>query len=271
MPAADRLPDYAPLLTDYHRAYVRELHAMLDSLPIGEGDHVLEVACGDGFYSRRLAERVGPTGVVVAADVLSAYLDEASEQDERSSVAFVAAAVQGLPFADGAFDLVFCAQSLYSLPEPVDAVTRMARVVRPGGVVAVLENDTMHHILLPWPVEVELAVRQAELLGFIDESDRPRKFYVGRQLGPVFRQAGLENACKRTWATNRHAPLEPEERGFLGKYVADLRDRALPRLEPAMRDCFDRLSDPASDAYILDTPDLAVTCLDHLICGTRPV
>jgi ubiquinone/menaquinone biosynthesis C-methylase UbiE len=271
---AEKLPDYEPMLADYHRAYAPELRAMVGSLPLGEGDRVLEVACGDGFYARRLAERLGPSGRVVAVDVLPAYLEQAARDTDAAgtgpAVGFVAAALERLPFDDDTFDLVWSAQSLHSLPEPVEAVRRMARVVRPGGVVAVLENDTLHHILLPWPVEVELEVRRAELVGLAEETGQPRKFYVGRELGEVFRRAGLGHCRTRTWATNRQAPLGPAERGFLEKYLADLRDRARPHLDPATRERVDRLCDPSSDAFLLDGPDLTVTCLDHVVCGTKP-
>ena len=270
MSDAETLPDYAPMLADYHRAYARELRAMVASLPIREGDRVLEMACGDGVYSRWLAERVGRRGSVTALDVSPAFLDLAGMNTAGHRVDFVAAAAERMPFADNTFDLVWCAQSLYSLPDPVEAVRLMARVVRPGGVVAVLENDSLHHILLPWPVEVELAVRAAELLAFVDESEHPRKYYIGRRLNEVFREAGLEDCRKSTWATNRQAPLGPDERGFLGKYLRDLLERAGPRLEPTMRARFESLVDSRSDDYLLDQPDLTVTCLDHVVRGTKP-
>lgn len=270
MPDAETLPDYAPMLADYHRAYAKELRAMVAGLPIREGDRVLEVACGDGVYSRWLAERVGPTGSVTALDVSPAFLDLAGKNTAGHRVGFVAAVAERLPFADDTFDLVWCAQSLYSLPDPVEAVRLMRRVVRPTGVVAVLENDTMHHVLLPWPVEVELAVRAAELAGFVENSDQPRKYYVGRQLNEVFRKAGLQDCRKSTWATTRQYPLDPEERGFLGRYLTDLLERTRPRLEPTMRAWFESLADPRSRAYLLDQPDLSVTCLDHVVRGTKP-
>jgi hypothetical protein len=145
----------------------------------------------------------------------------------------------------------------------------MRRVVRTGGHVAVLENDSLHHVLLPWPVEVELAVRSAELRALAGESDHPRKFYVGRQLVEVFRGAGLVDNRKRTWATNRRAPHSPDERGFLSAYLDDLRDRTRPFLEPSIAARFEPLVDPASDSYLLHQPDLNVTCLDHVIVGTK--
>jgi ubiquinone/menaquinone biosynthesis C-methylase UbiE len=274
VPGNDRLPDYAPMLADYHAAYADELQAMIASLPIAPGDRVLDLACGDGAYAGWLAGRVGPSGVVCAVDLLPAFLDRARARTRRQPlgkrVQYVNADVERLPFPDDAFDLAWCAQSLYSLPDPVATLRTMRRVVRDGGTVAVLENDTMHHILLPWPVEVELAVRRAELLAYAQESDAPRKFYLGRQLCQAFRAAGLVDCRKRTWATNRQAPLGPRERGFLEKTLLDLRERALPHLEPAMAARFERLVDPRSDEYLLDGPDLSVTCIDHVVWGTKP-
>ncbi|MCA1686801.1 MAG: methyltransferase domain-containing protein [Planctomycetia bacterium] len=265
-----KLPDYATMLSDYHRAYAIELKAMVAGLPIREGDKVLEMACGDGVYARWLAERVGPSGSVTALDVSSAFLNLAQE-NAGAAVGFVAGAVERMPFADDTFDLVWCAQSLYSLPDPVEAVRTMRRVVKPGGVVAVLENDTLHHILLPWPVEVELAVRAAELVSYVEDSDRPRKYYVGRQLDEVFRKAGLEQIRKRTWATNRQAPLDGHERGYLGKYLGELLERTRPHLDPQMRERFEGLAEPGSGDYLLDREDMTVTCLDHVVWGVKPV
>lgn len=270
MATVEKLPDYATMLSAYHRAYASELRRMVAGLPIHPGDHVLEMACGDGVYAGWLSERVGATGSVTALDASPAFLDEAQKNTSGRRVNLVAAAAEAMPFADDTFDLVWCAQSLYSLPDPVESVRLMRRVVRPGGAVAVLENDSLHHVLLPWPVEIELAVRAAELAALVEESDRPRKFYIGRELCEVFRKAGLTDCRKQTWATTRQAPLSPDERAFLTGYLDDLYDRTRPHLEPRIAARFEALVDPDSDAYLLDQPDLTVTCLDHVVRGTKP-
>ncbi|HWE37350.1 MAG TPA: methyltransferase domain-containing protein [Isosphaeraceae bacterium] len=268
------VPEYATTLAAYHAAFAAELRAMVESLPIAEGDHVLDMACGDGTYVGWLAGRVGPDGLVVGVDAAPSYLDLAREaprpDDVLDRLGFVAATLERLPFEGGTFDLAWCAQSLFSLPEPVGAVQALARVVRPGGVVAVLEDDTLHQVLLPWPVELELAVRQAELLGFAEESKRPRKFYVGRRLRGVFEAAGLVDCRRRTWAADRQAPLGPAERAYFASYLTDLRDRAAPHLEPATLEALDRLLDPDGDDPLLDRPDLMVTTISHVMLGRRP-
>jgi SAM-dependent methyltransferase len=246
---------------------------MVAGLPLWRGDRVLEVACGDGFYARWLASEMAPDGQVVGIDRSSEFLEIAQgrndSEGETRDPSWILADLERLPFPDGAFDLVWCAQSLYSLPDPVEALRRMRRVVRPGGVVAVLENDTLHHLLLPWPVPVELALGRAEWLSFVERSDDPDKYYVARQLGECFQRAGLHDVRRQSWASNRQAPLEPLERAFLALHLADLRERAVPHLEPDVREQFERLVDPSDDLYLLDDPTFTMTCLDHVVWGVN--
>ena len=125
----------------------------------------------------------------------------------------------------------------------------MAETVRPGGHVAVLENDEFHHILLPWPVEIELALKQAELASFVETSDRPRKYYVGRDLCRLFRAAGLKRCQAQGVVFTRQAPLDRAARSFLTAYLENLRLRVGPHLEPSLRALFTRLSNPRSKLF----------------------
>ena len=268
MPDLD-LPDYEPMLAAYHEAFGAELRAMIAALPIAEGSRVLDLACGDGDYGDWLADRVGPSGLVVGVDILPAYLD-AAKRSARPKARFLRAPIERLPFADGAFDVAWCAQSFYSLPDPVDALKHMARVVRPGGLVAVLEGDTLHHVLLPWPVEIELAVRGAELRALVEASEKPGKFYVGRMLPPIFRAAGLPDPHLRTYATDRQAPLGRAERAYLGHYLKTLRDRVAPHLDAPTLTKLDALIGDDLAQSLLDRADLSVTMLDQVVWAVRP-
>lgn len=270
----DRLPDYAPTLLAYHRAFEHELREMIAGLPLNPDDRVLDLACGDGVYAHWLAEHLGEGGRVLAVDLSPAFLELAREEIDETAlgdrVTFARADLHHLPIPENGFDLVWCAQSLYSLPDPVDALRRMERAARPGGIVAVFENDEFHHVLLPWPVEVELALRQAELIALMEISEKPRKFYVGRHLRPIFRAAGLADCRHRTWTIDRQAPLGPDDREYFAGYLADLREKASPHLSGDVADEFERLVDPGSEGYLLDDPDFAVTCLNHLAWSIKP-
>ena len=125
------------MMADYHRAFAPELKAIIESLPIRRGERVLDFACGDGSYSRWLARHVGPAGKVLALDISPAFLDVARQSALRSTmgrrIEFLQADIHRLPVAANSLDLVWCAQSLYSLPDPIDALLqRMAKAVRPG-------------------------------------------------------------------------------------------------------------------------------------------
>lgn len=261
------VPGYESMLAAYHRAFTPELRAMIASLPLAHGARVLDMACGDGAYSVWFAERGTD---VVAVDLRFDYLKLArSANSGDPAIACIAGAIVGLPFPDRTFDLSWCAQSLYSLPDPLAALRELARVTRSGGIVAVLEDDTLHRILLPWPVEVELAIRCAEFEALAEQSPDAAKFYIARRLRHLFREAGLRDVRAGSFAHDRAAPLDRDTRTFLTAYLKDLTSRVVGRLDAPMRQRLHELTDPAGGGFLLASPDLTVACIDHLVWG-RP-
>ncbi|WP_169977729.1 class I SAM-dependent methyltransferase [Tautonia rosea] len=270
----ETIPDYQESLAAFHQAFGDELQAMIGALPIKNGNRVLDLACGDGRYAVWLADRVGPDGRVVAVDLSGAYLTLArqvvNEEDPAGLVRFVEADVFRVPLEDGSFDLAWCARSLRSLPDAVEVLRGMARLVCPGGAVAVLEEDALHHLILPWPEDLELALRQAELEALAAQIGRPRSYYAGRRLPQLAREAGLERISVSTRAIDRWAPLAEPERAFIDLELAALRRRVTNRLDPEMREVFHRLVDPDSDAYLPARPDFTMTCIERVVVGHRP-
>jgi ubiquinone/menaquinone biosynthesis C-methylase UbiE len=268
------LPAYASMLAAYHRAYAPELQAIIDELSLCPGDRVLDLACGDGTYTPWIARHIGNQGMVVAADISLDYLRlaqrhvSASAWMDRINVAM--ADVGQLPWRENCFDVVWCAQSLYDFSDALQALQEMRRVVRRGGCVVILENDRLHHLLLPWPAEFELALRQAELQALTRETRRPEKFYVGRRLRSLCRFAGLQPCRKRTYATNRQAPLGQDEQIFLRGYLQRLQQRVKGYLDPVRQRQLEVLIDPGSPRSLLNHPGLTVTCVAHLIWGVKP-
>ncbi len=109
---------------------------------LDESDVLLDVGCGPGTITIDLAGRVGSAvGVDASSDVVAAATESALSAVGDASVSFRTADVYDLPFADGHFDVVHAHQVLQHLTDPVAALREMARVARPGGLIAVRESD----------------------------------------------------------------------------------------------------------------------------------
>jgi SAM-dependent methyltransferase len=110
---------------------------------------VLDLGCGPGTITVGLARYVAP-GRVVGVDAAPAALEYArtyAAEQHMESVEFVESDVYALPFADGAFDVVYAHQLMQHLADPVAALIEAKRVLRPGGYIAVRDADygTMTH------------------------------------------------------------------------------------------------------------------------------
>src|SRR5918995_5931753 len=112
-------------------------------LAIRAGDMVLDVACGPGNFTRAFADAAGPDGLVVGVDASRTMLAQAARERHDAGPAhpeYVRASATDLPFADGSFDAVCCFAALYLIEEPLLAVAEIARVLAPGGRVALLSS-----------------------------------------------------------------------------------------------------------------------------------
>lgn len=101
------------------------------------GGSALDVACGTGALTRELARSVEPGGRVVGMDFSPGMLDEARRRSP--GMTWVQGDALALPFADAEFDAATIAFGLRNLAEPSQGLAEMARVVRPGGRMVVLE------------------------------------------------------------------------------------------------------------------------------------
>jgi SAM-dependent methyltransferase len=240
------LPEYAAELDIRHRAHAKELRQMIADLAVLPGQRVLDVACGDGFFSSILAERVGSAGSVVGIDASPAYLEIARQRLAtclETRIELIVAHIESPPFPDESFDFIWCAKSLVSVAQPETAIRQMVRLLRPGGQLAILENDSMHEILLSWPEDLELAIRQAELAAYREQTRRPDKRYIARRLPPLLADAGLLHSRRKTYAIDRNSPLCDEERKCLFHYLNGLRAKIYSLLNSKHRIQFDRLTD----------------------------
>ena len=110
--------------------------AAVAELSLHEGDVVLDAGCGTGRALPALRTAVGPGGTVVGVDLTPEMLAEAARVGRRGFAALVEADASQLPFREGCLDAVFGAGLISHLPGPGVGLRELARVVRPGGSLA---------------------------------------------------------------------------------------------------------------------------------------
>jgi SAM-dependent methyltransferase len=110
-----------------------------ERMEIGEGWSVLDVGCGLGEVCADLVELVGPSGRVVGVDVSEAMITRARERCGELPIEFGIGDAEALVFEDATFDAVRAERVVQHLDDPATAIAEMARVVRPGGKVFVLD------------------------------------------------------------------------------------------------------------------------------------
>lgn len=128
-----RLQDQAATLTDL-------LHADTGFPP---GSRVLEAGCGVGAQTVILAGH-SPGAEIVAVDRSSASVECARAAVAAAGLTNVTvsrADIHHLPFGEGSFDHAFVCFVLEHLPRPVEALSAISAVIRPGGTITVIEGD----------------------------------------------------------------------------------------------------------------------------------
>jgi ubiquinone/menaquinone biosynthesis C-methylase UbiE len=120
-----------------HRFIITKLRARFGNRPTA----ILDVGCGTGLFAARIAAAL-PGATIWGIDLVNGMLAGGSERWQ--ALQDQAAAIQGdserLPFADGAFDAVTCANSFHHYPHQDRAVAEMYRVLRPGGRLFLLDG-----------------------------------------------------------------------------------------------------------------------------------
>lgn len=125
---------HAPLLRDQEI-----LDRIVRPLGLGEGDSVLDVACGTGILTLAMAERAGR---VTGIDITPAMLQKAEAARSARGLhnaTFQEGDAERLPFRDGHFSAAVTRLTVHHFPDPPRVLREMVRVVRPGGRVAVAD------------------------------------------------------------------------------------------------------------------------------------
>ncbi len=114
----------------------------VDLAEVAAGDRVLDVATGTGDLALELARRIGPDGSVVGLDFSPGMLAFAQTKDPGARVEWLEGNALALEFADNTFDAATTGFGARNFADLDRGLSEMARVVKPGGHVVVLEITT---------------------------------------------------------------------------------------------------------------------------------
>jgi len=171
-----------------------------DLARLGPGDSAIDVCCGTGDLALELKRRVGASGRVIGVDFSPRMLELAREKSRREGVAVAYEHGNALELAhpDQSFDAATVGFGVRNLADLGGGIREMARVVREGGRVVVLEITTPVRPPLSWFYAVWFD-RIVPLLGAVAGDreaysylpDSVRRFPPARDLADIMRDAGL--------------------------------------------------------------------------------
>jgi demethylmenaquinone methyltransferase/2-methoxy-6-polyprenyl-1,4-benzoquinol methylase len=169
------------------------------------GQRALDVAGGTGDLAAGMARQVGPAGLVVLSDINAAMLavgrDTLTDRGLVGNVRYSHANAERLPFPDRSFDCVTIGFGLRNVTDKQAALRSMARVLRPGGQLLILEfskpvvpglkpiYDAYSFSVLPWLGKV--VAKDEASYRYLAESIR--RFPDQQTLVGMMQEAGLDN------------------------------------------------------------------------------
>jgi ubiquinone/menaquinone biosynthesis C-methylase UbiE len=160
--------------------------AIIDGLRLQRGMRVLDVGCGLGDDAFDLVSLVGPSGRVTGVDFSESLITEAVRRaaDRSLPVNFEVGDAQALRFPNGSFDAVRTERLLMHVPDALEALSEMSRVLRPRGRMAVHDFD--------WESQFcDSPYKDTTRKIAVSFCDGMKNGWIGRCLPRLFREVGM--------------------------------------------------------------------------------
>ena len=157
-------------MEDHHSDITDQTLALMDLQPT---DRVLDLGCGTGWASRRMA-RVATAGEIVGLDVADEMLRRAEQASrEFKNIRYVWGSAESIPAKDGTFSKVLSVESFYYYAGQGKALDELRRVMSPGGKLFILINLYKdNHYSLRWVSELKVPVQalsEAEYIALLEK------------------------------------------------------------------------------------------------------
>ncbi len=195
---------YDSLLEDGADTYQQQLIKpnLMRLLNIKPGEQVLDIGCGQGFFSRLVAAAgAGVLGVDVAGELISLAKARAGENEKY--LALPAEKLSGL--TDGRFDAVICVLALQNIKNLPAAVLEMARVLKPGGRALLVLNHPAFRV----PTASAWEFDEAKQMQY-----RRVEKYMSEISQAVDMTQGVKDPKRKTYTWSFHHPLQVYMKAF---------------------------------------------------------
>ena len=229
----------------------------IETLQLPKASRGLDAGCGMGFQTLLLADTVGAGGHVMGLDISPDLLAYAEHMVEKSGfserISFQQGDICQLPFDTNSLDWAWSVDCVGYLPlDPLPLIKELARVVKPGGNIAILAWSS--EMLLPgYPMlEARLNSTAAGLAPFVRGKEPTLHFT--RALGWL-REVGLDFVGANTFVSDAYAPLTDKVRSALIELLKMRWHDVEAELSPADGSAFRRLCKAGSSDFVLDQPD----------------
>jgi SAM-dependent methyltransferase len=262
--------DYSRKLALFNAFAEPELRALISSLPLPRAARILDAGCGTGEALNWLFEAAGPEARVTGIDLSAAHAT-AARRTAAVGIEVLVGDFRDTSFTVGTFDLVWCVNALNHLRDPIAGARGLAKLLRPGGRMAIGQSALLPDMLIAWDATLERTVHDAVHRYYRDQYGlRPHDLAGVRALVGVLRKAGLERVAARTIAIERVSPLDAPTAAYLldaifrGTWGARLK----PYLEAHDFEALSRLTDPNGDDYALERADFHLLQTFTLVTGS---
>ena len=233
------------------------MRSAIRALNLPSGSRGLDIGCGIGDQAVLLAGATDPGGRVAGLDISRPLLDYARRKSCRSPLAdcidFEEGDMATLPFAHNSFDWAWSVDCVgYPAGELLPILKGIRRVVRPGGVVALLGWTSQQMLPGHEMLEARLNAHCSSYAPFYDA--RPPHAHFARALH-WFAQAGLAEPACATFNGLVQAPISTEIRHAIALLFEMLWGQSIDQASSSDIEEFHRLCSPTSPDFIVDLPD----------------